>query len=82
MPSSIVIVIVSMIRVRPVWMTMGHCFVFVPMAVVCGVRHSREQVIVMAHLPVMVLEGVVVAFCLAFLMKVKPELLGATHAAG
>ena len=39
---------VSMIRVRPVWMSMGHCFVFVPMAVVGGVWRSREQVIVMA----------------------------------
>jgi cobalt/nickel transport system permease protein len=44
--------------------------------------YQAAQVLVLAHLPVMVLEGVVVAFCLAFLMKVKPELLGATHAAG
>ena len=29
-------------------MSMGHCFVFVPMAVVGGVWRSREQVIVMA----------------------------------
>jgi hypothetical protein len=48
MSFSIVIVIVSMIRVRPVWMSMGRCFVFVPMAVVGGVRRSREQMIVMA----------------------------------
>jgi hypothetical protein len=27
---------------------MGRCFVLVPVAVVCGVRRSREQVIVMA----------------------------------
>jgi cobalt/nickel transport system permease protein len=44
--------------------------------------YQAAKVLVLAHLPVMVLEGVVVAFCLAFLMKVKPELLGATHAAG
>jgi hypothetical protein len=29
-------------------MSMGRCFVFVPMTVVGGVRRSREQVIVMA----------------------------------
>ena len=29
-------------------MSMGHCFVFVPVAVVGGVRRSREQMIVMA----------------------------------
>jgi cobalt/nickel transport system permease protein len=40
------------------------------------------KVLVLAHLPVMFLEGLIVAFCLAFLMKVKPELLGVTHAAG
>ncbi len=43
---------------------------------------EAAKLIVLAHLPVMVLEGFVAAFCLAFLMKVKPELLGATHAAG
>jgi cobalt/nickel transport system permease protein len=40
------------------------------------------KILVLAHLPVMVIEGVVAAFCLAFLMKVKPEILGATHATG
>ena len=29
-------------------MSMGRCFMFVPMAVVGGARRSREQVIVMA----------------------------------
>jgi cobalt/nickel transport system permease protein len=43
---------------------------------------QAAKVLVLAHLPVMFLEGLVVAFCLAFLMKVKPELLGATHATG
>ena len=37
-----------MIRVRPVWMRVGNCFVFVEMAVVGGVRRSREHVIVVA----------------------------------
>ena len=48
MPFSIFIVVVSVLGVRPVWMSMGRCFVFVPMTVVGGVRRSREQVIVMA----------------------------------
>ena len=43
---------------------------------------QAARILVLAHLPVMVLEGLVAAFCLAFLMKVKPELLGATHATG
>jgi cobalt/nickel transport system permease protein len=43
---------------------------------------QAAEILVLAHLPVMFLEGLVVAFCLAFLLKVKPELLGVTHAAG
>ena len=43
---------------------------------------EAAQLLVVANLPVMVLEGIVTAFCLAFLIKVKPELLGVTHAAG
>jgi cobalt/nickel transport system permease protein len=43
---------------------------------------QAAKLLVVAHLPVMVLEGIVTAFCLAFLIKVKPELLGVTHAAG
>ena len=43
---------------------------------------QAAKILVLAHLPVMFLEGLIVAFCLAFLMKVKPELLGVTHAAG
>jgi cobalt/nickel transport system permease protein len=41
---------------------------------------EAAKLLVVAHLPVMALEGVVTALCLAFLMKVKPELLGVTHA--
>jgi cobalt/nickel transport system permease protein len=43
---------------------------------------QAAKILVLAHLPVMFLEGLIVAFCLAFLMKVKPELLGVPHAAG
>ena len=43
---------------------------------------EAAKLLVVAHIPVMVLEGIVTALCLAFLIKVKPELLGVTHAAG
>ena len=32
-----------------------------------------------AHLPVMVIEGIITAICVAFLAKVKPELLPFTN---
>lgn len=38
------------------------------------------KVLVVAHLPVMFIEGVITAFCLGFLRKVKPEILGVTQA--
>ena len=43
---------------------------------------AAAQFLVVAHFPVMLIEGIVTAFCLAFLLKVKPELLGVTHATG
>ena len=33
------------------------------------------KVIIIAHIPVMVIEGIVTAFCVLFLKKVKPEIL-------
>jgi cobalt/nickel transport system permease protein len=33
------------------------------------------KIIIVTHIPVMVIEGVVTAFCLVFLKKVKPEIL-------
>ncbi|MFC1526140.1 energy-coupling factor ABC transporter permease [Candidatus Latescibacterota bacterium] len=33
----------------------------------------------MAHVPVMVAEGVLTGFCLGFLKKVKPDLLAANR---
>ena len=33
------------------------------------------KIMVLAHLPVMVIEGIVTAFCVVFLRKVKPEIL-------
>jgi cobalt/nickel transport system permease protein len=32
-------------------------------------------IIIAAHLPVMIIEGIVTVICLAFLRKVKPEML-------
>jgi len=33
------------------------------------------KVIIIAHIPVMIIEGIVTAFCILFLKKVKPEIL-------
>jgi cobalt/nickel transport system permease protein len=33
------------------------------------------KVIAVTHIPIMAIEGVVTAFCLIFLRKVKPEIL-------
>jgi len=43
---------------------------------------AAAKVLAVAHLPAMFIEGIVSAFCLGFLKKVKPEFLGATHAIG
>ena len=43
---------------------------------------AAAKVLVVAHLPVMFIEGIVSAFCLGFLKRVKPEILGATHTIG
>ena len=43
---------------------------------------AAAKVLLVAHLPVMFIEGVITAFCLEFLKKVKPEILEATHASG
>jgi cobalt/nickel transport system permease protein len=37
------------------------------------------KLIVMAHLPVMVIEGIITLFCVMFLKKVRPELLGCAY---
>jgi len=40
---------------------------------------APAKLILFAHLPVMVIEGIITAFCIAFLKKVKPELLEVNH---
>jgi cobalt/nickel transport system permease protein len=37
---------------------------------------SAAMLILLAHLPVMIIEGIITLFCLAFLRSVKPELFG------
>ncbi len=39
-----------------------------------------SKLVVVAHFPVMIIEGMMTAFCVAFLKKVKPEILGVAHA--
>ncbi len=36
---------------------------------------ETAMLIIVSHLPIMVIEGIVTAFCIAFLKKVKPEML-------
>jgi cobalt/nickel transport system permease protein len=40
------------------------------------------KLIVVAHLPVMIIEGLITLFCVAFLKRVKPELLGGIYEKG
>ena len=40
-----------------------------------------SKLVVMAHFPVMIIEGIITAFCVVFLKKVKPQILGVNHAA-
>jgi cobalt/nickel transport system permease protein len=40
---------------------------------------EAAELIVVAHLPVMIIEGLITLFCVAFLKRVKPELLGGIH---
>ncbi|MBW1716717.1 MAG: cobalt transporter CbiM [Deltaproteobacteria bacterium] len=40
---------------------------------------SVAKLIVLAHLPVMIIEGTITLFCVAFLKRVKPELLGGIY---
>jgi cobalt/nickel transport system permease protein len=43
---------------------------------------SVAKLIVVAHLPVMIIEGIITLFCVAFLKRVKPELLGGIYGKG
>ncbi|MCD6264393.1 MAG: cobalt transporter CbiM [Deltaproteobacteria bacterium] len=40
---------------------------------------SVAKLIILAHLPVMIIEGIITLFCVAFLHRVKPELLGGIY---
>ena len=43
---------------------------------------AAAKLILLAHLPVMIIEGIITLFCVAFLKKVKPELLGGVYEKG
>ncbi len=43
---------------------------------------SVAKLIVLAHVPVMIIEGIITLFCVAFLKRVKPELLGGVYEKG
>ena len=36
---------------------------------------NLSKVVIVAHLPVMFIEGIITSFCLLFIKKVKPEIL-------
>ena len=40
---------------------------------------ALAKLIVAAHIPVMVIEGLITLFCVAFIKRVKPEMLGGFH---
>ena len=40
---------------------------------------KAAQLVVLAHIPVMIIEGLITGFCIAFLKKVKPQLLEVAH---
>ena len=40
------------------------------------------KLVVIVHLPVMIIEGILTAFCIGFLRKVRPEILGGLHEKG
>jgi cobalt/nickel transport system permease protein len=43
---------------------------------------AAAELIVLAHLPIMAIEGLITLFCVAFLKRVKPEILGGRHENG
>ncbi len=43
---------------------------------------SVARLILLAHLPVMIIEGIITLFCTAFLARVKPELFGGIYGKG
>ncbi len=60
----------------------GFCAVFLgALCAAAALMFSEENflevawLVVLAHLPVMVIEGLMAAFCVAFLKKVRPEML-------
>ncbi|MEA3470303.1 MAG: cobalt transporter CbiM [Thermodesulfobacteriota bacterium] len=58
--------------------------IFVALALVFteGYFMTVAKIVIVAHLPVMIIEGVITLFCVVFLKKVKPELLEGINGKG
>ena len=54
---------------------LGSVLVAVALAFTGESFFNAAKVIVLAHIPVMIIEGIIVAACVKFLKKVKPEIL-------
>ena len=81
----------AVIRKKPGWIgaaafLCGFFAVFFSAVIVAATLIFTEEnffkvamLIVAAHLPVMIIEGIVTAFCVKFLNKVRPEMLSMFH---
>jgi len=58
--------------------------ILVALSLLCteGSFISAVTLILLAHLPVMIIEGVITLFCVAFLKRVKPEVFGGIYGKG
>ncbi|MGB9716372.1 MAG: cobalt transporter CbiM [Thermodesulfovibrionales bacterium] len=55
---------------------LGALFVAVSLVTTGESFINVGKLLVISHLPVMVIEGIITSFCIVFLKKVKPEILG------
>jgi cobalt/nickel transport system permease protein len=55
---------------------LGALFVAIALVTTGESFMNAAKILVVAHLPVMVIEGIITSFCVVFLKKVKPEILG------
>jgi cobalt/nickel transport system permease protein len=55
---------------------LGALFVAIALVTTGESFLNAAKIVVVAHLPVMIIEGIITAFCVVFLKKVRPEILG------
>jgi cobalt/nickel transport system permease protein len=55
---------------------LGALFVAIALVTTGESFLNAAKIVVVAHLPVMIIEGIITAFCIVFLKKVRPEILG------